>query len=163
MSTTLTNPKVTLAVLATLNSGAAPAPAGAQINQSPAFAIAAGSAVAQVDRSYSAPFTVASGTPLVINLITALDPLGTAAGMAHLSVLLVENDGTASAGILTVGAGTHSAIGSDQFTVQPNGGVGFLCNPNPGYAVVGSSSDNITITCASGTITGKISALGRSI
>ncbi len=164
MPSTLSNPIVSVSVQALLSGGAAPAPIGSQIRQSPAFNIGAGSTAGNVDRCYSTAFTVSAGTPLTINLISALDPLNNAVGMLHLSSVLVQNNSTTTGQDLVIGGGTHPALGSDQYTAQANGGVAFVCNPNPGFTITSGSSDTLTITAASGSsVSGAITILGRSV
>lgn len=163
MATTLTNPSVSVTVKAQLSSGAAPALVAAQVNHSPNFGVGAGNTTGNVDRCYSTAFTVSAGTPLTINLTTALDPMQNAVGMLHVSGILVENDSTTSGQDMTIGGGTHPISATDSGLAQANGGVHLMWNPSPGYAVTSGSADTVTITVAAGTnVPGKITILGRS-
>lgn len=146
-----------------LASGAAPAPIASAVYQFPSISISSGNAAGQVDRAYSFGGTITFGTPFTINLSTGLDPLGNTLGMVHVTSVLVENDSLTAGQVMTIGGGTHPVLGSDQFTAQANGGIAFICNPNPGYSVSGGSSDTLTITVAAGTaVPFKVTVLGRS-
>ena len=163
MSTTLSNPSVTAQIKCQLTAGAVPAVVTSQVNHQPNISIGAANTAGNVDRCFSEPFTVTSGTPLTISLVTALDPLGTAVGAVHVTSVLVENDSTTAGQDFTVGGGTHPVLGSDQGTAQANGGVFFLINPNPGYSVVSGTSDTLQISVAAGTnVPGKVTILARS-
>jgi hypothetical protein len=163
MATTLFNPSVVAQITCQLNSGAPPAVVTSQVNQQPDVPLGAGNTPGNVDRCFSEPFTVTSGTPLTINLVTALDPLGSALGAVHVTSVLVENDSTTAGQDFTVGAGTHPVLGTDQGTAQANGGVFFVINPNPGYSVVSGTSDTLQISVAAGTnVSGKVTILARS-
>ena len=167
MATTLAQnsnlPFVSIRSTCLLTSGSSPAVISGLVDQKPAVGITVGSTAGKVNACISQSFSVTSGTPLTINVSTALDPLGNAAGMVHVSSIVVENNSVIAGQIFTVGGGTHPVLGSDQMTVQPNGGIGCIVNPNPGYAVTGASADTITITVAAGTgVSGKITVMGRT-
>jgi len=164
MSTVLSNPSAVLQFKCQLASGAAPAIVTSQVNHQPGTTLGAASSVGNVDRCYSGAFTVSSGSPLTINLATALDPLQATLGMAHLSAVLVENDSATTGQDFTVGAGTHPVLGSDQGTAQANGGAFCVFNPDPGYTVTSGSSDTLQISVVAGTnVPGKLTLLGRSV
>lgn len=163
MATTLSNPLITVAITAALTAGAPPAPAASPVNHAPAVTLTSGSGPGSVDRIYSKATTITSGTPLTINVSTALDPLNTAVGMLHVTSVMVSSDSTVAGQDLTIGGGTHPVLGSDQGTAQANGGIYFTCNPNPGYTVTGGSADTLTITVANGTnVNLKVTIVGRS-
>ncbi|MDP9175548.1 MAG: hypothetical protein M3O30_17030 [Planctomycetota bacterium] len=163
MPTILSNPSLSLSLKAQLTSGASPAIAGSQVNHSPPFAIGAGSTPGNVDRCYAAPFTVSAGTPLTINVSTALDPLQNTTGMLHVSAILIENDSTVAGQDMTIGGGTHPISTTDNATAQANGGAHLMWNPNPGYTVTAGAADTVTISVAAGAnVPGKITILGRS-
>jgi hypothetical protein len=163
MATTLTNPSASVQLKCQLTSGAIPAVVTSQVNHQPNLGLGAGSTAGNVDRCFSEPFSVSSGTPLTINVTTALDPLGTALGAMHVTAVLVENDSTTAGQIFTVGGGMHPVLGTDQGTAQANGGDFLVVNPNPGYAATGGSADTLTIAVAAGTnVAGKVTILGRS-
>jgi hypothetical protein len=154
---------MSLSLKAQLTAGASPAVVASQVNHSPTFTIGAGNTAGNADRCYSAPFTITAGTPLTVNLSTALDPMQTAIGMLHVSAILVENDSTTAGQDFTIGSGTHPLSATDSGTAQANGGVYLMWNPNPGYAVTTGSADTLTLTVANGTnVPGKITILGRS-
>jgi hypothetical protein len=163
MSTTLSNPSATAQIKCQLTSGAAPAVVTSQVNHQPNVSIGAANTAGNVNCCFSEPFTVSSGTPLTINLVSALDPLGAALGAVHVTSVLVENDSTTAGQDFTVGTGTHAALGTDQGTAQANGGVFFVINPNPGYSVVSGTSDTLQISVAAGTnVPGKVTVLART-
>lgn len=149
-----------------LTAGSPPAQQGVGVNLVPPTAPGVGAVAGSVDRCYAGTYSVTSGTPVTINLLTALDPCGTAAGIVYIEDILIENDNTTAGQDLTVGGGTHPALGTDSYTVQAgtsasNVGAAQLHFPT-GLHIVTSSSDTLTLTAASGTITGKIVVLGRS-
>jgi hypothetical protein len=163
MSTILSNPAANAQLRCQLTTGAAPAVVSSQVNHQPNNALGSGNSAGNVDRCFSEPFTITSGTPLTINVSTALDPLGNALGMVHVTSVLVENDSTTAGQDFTVGGGTHPVLGTDQATAQANGGMVYILNPNSGYSVVSGTSDTLQISVASGTsVAGKITILGRS-
>ncbi|MGA2439613.1 MAG: hypothetical protein ABSH08_01525 [Tepidisphaeraceae bacterium] len=163
MSTTLSNPNVSVQLKCQLTGGAAPAVVTSQVNHQPNVAIGSGNSAGNVDRCFSEPFAVSAGSPLTINLTSATDPLGNALTFVHVSSVLVENDGTTAGQDFTVGGGTHPVLGTDQGTAQANGGAFFVVNPNPGYSVVSAASDTLQISVASGTnVPGKVTVFGRS-
>ena len=163
MSTTLSNPTISLAIKASLASGAAPAPIGSIVNHAPSVALGAGSTAGNVDRCYSTAIAVTTGTPLTLNLISALDPLGNALAMAHVTAVLLENSSNTAGQDFTIGGGTNPALGSFAGIAQANGGACLVCNPSPGFAVASGSADTITIAVAAGTdVPGKITVFGRS-
>jgi hypothetical protein len=163
MPTTLSNPSITLQIKATLTAGAVPAPIGSLVSHAPTFSLAAGNSAGNVDRCYSASFTITTGTPLTINVASAFDPLGSALGMIHVTSVLVENDSATAGQDMTIGGGANPVLGTYLGIAQANGGVDFSCNPNPGFTVAGGSADTLTITVAAGTsVPGKITILGRS-
>jgi hypothetical protein len=163
MPTVLSNPSISLSLKTQLTSGASPAVVASQVNHSPVFTPGAGNTPGNVDRCYAASFQVSAGTPLTVNLGTALDPLQNPIGLVHVSAILVENDSTTSGQDFTIGGGTHPISATDSGTAQANGGVWMMWNPNPGYTVATGSADTVTITVAAGTnVPGKITILGRS-
>jgi hypothetical protein len=163
MATTLSNPQPSVQLKCQLAGGAAPAVVTSQVNHQPAAALGAGNAAGSVDGCYCESFTVSAGTPLTVTLPSAADPLGNPLAMAHVTSVLVENGSTTAGQDFTVGGGTHPVLGSDQGTAQANGGIFFVINPNPGYALVAGTSDTLQISVASGTnVPGKLTVLGRS-
>jgi hypothetical protein len=162
MSTTLTNPYLAIAARAVINSGTFPV-LSATTTHTPAINLVAGSTSGSVNAVIEQNFTVTSGTPLTINVATGLDPFGNAAGMVHVSTVLVENDSTTAGQDFTIGGGTHPVLGTDSYLCQANGGVVTVCNPAPGYTVSSGSADTLTITVAAGTaVAGKLTIFGRT-
>ena len=163
MATALSNPSASVQVKCQLAAGAPLAVVTSQVNHQPNLSLGAGNSAGNVDRCFSEAFTVTSGTPLTINVTTALDPLGTAIACVHVTSVLVENDSTTAGQDFTVGGGTHPVLGTDQGTAQANGGVFFVINPSPGYTVSSGSADTLSIAVAAGTnVAGKVTILGRS-
>ncbi|MGD0540591.1 MAG: hypothetical protein ABSB33_03635 [Tepidisphaeraceae bacterium] len=163
MSTTLSNPQVSIQLKCQLTAGAAPAVVTSQVSHQPNIALGAGNSAGNVDRCFSEPFTVSAGSPLTVNLSSAVDPLGNALAMVHVTSVLVENDSSTAGQDFTVGGGTHPVLETDQGTAQANGGAFLVTNPNPGYSVVAAASDTLQISVASGTnVPGKLTILGRS-
>jgi hypothetical protein len=163
MPTTLSNPIASVQLKCLLTAGAAPAVVAAQVNHQPNVAIGAGNTAGNVDRCFCEPFTVTAGTPLTVNVASAVDPMGNALGIVHVTSVLVENDSATAGQDFTVGGGTHPVLGTDQGTAQANGGVFCEVNPNPGYAVVTGTSDTLQVLVAAGTnVAGKITIFGRS-
>ena len=161
MATTLVSPKVAVSATAGLTGGAAPATSSSSPNHAVSWAPTVGTAAGNADKIYSAAFTVTSGTPLVLDMTSLLDPLGGAVNFAHVLAVIISNDSVTAGQIFTVGGGTTPVLGSDQLTVQPNGGVGAVINPNPGYTT--ASANLLKILVAAGTaVAGKITIIGRS-
>jgi len=159
---TLNNLNIAALITATLQGGLPPAYLAASIAEPPTNApgpqLTIGNASGQVNQVYAAAFSVA-GTPLTINVGNCTDPLGGNVAMVHVAIVEIVN--TSSTGNLTLGGGTNPVMGSDVATIQP-GGVTLKINAAPGYAVVTSASDTITITASAGTVTGRITILGRN-
>lgn len=162
MSTTLSNPVLAVSAKVTITSGTFPV-LSSFINYTPAISVGVGSTTGNVNAIIQSNLSITSGTPFTVNVASGLDPFGTAAGMVHVSTIIVENDSTTTGQDFTIGGGTHPVLGSDSHLCQANGGVVFVCNPSPGYAVTGSSADTLTITVAAGTsVAGKLTILGRT-
>lgn len=163
MSTLMSNPSINTRISCNLSSGAAPAVTSTAVAQSAAGNPPVGTSAGSVNRCISLSTTVTNGTPLTVDVLTAADPNGNTAGIAHVTHVMVTNLSTTSGQDLTIGGGTHPVLGSDQYTAQANGGSVLVQNPNPGYAAVSSSSDTLTITVAAGTaVPLQITIFGRS-
>jgi hypothetical protein len=165
MASTLTQPILSLRASASVAQGSQPAMEIATITQTPTgiTALMGGSGAGHVNTCISEAATITTGTPCTMNVVSGLDPLGNAAGMFRVTCVVVENNSVTTGQIITVGAGTHPVLGSDQFIVQPNGGTGCVCNPNPGYLVTGGSADVVTLTVAAGTaVPFKITIFGNN-
>jgi hypothetical protein len=163
MSTTLSNPSAGVQLKCQLTAGSSPAVVTSQVNHQPNISLGAGSTAGNVNACFSESFTVSNGSPLTINLASANDPLGNALSIVHVTSVLVENDSTTAGQDFTIGGGTHPVLGTDQGTAQANGGAFFVFNPNPGYSVVGGTSDTLQISVAAGTnVAGKVTIFGRT-
>lgn len=167
MATTLTQnssiPFVHMRATCVLTGGSIPAIIQSTVDHNPNTVVSVGSTAGKINACISQPFTITSGTPLTINVASGLDPLGNAAGMVHVSSVIVENDSVTGGQDFTIGGGTHPVLGSDQYTSQANGGVACVFNPSPGYTVSGGSADTLTITVGAGTaVPGKVTILGRT-
>jgi hypothetical protein len=167
MASTLTA-RVGLTLAATLENDLSVVTASAPISLNKSLPFTNGTAINQADRLYSARHSIASGTPLALDLAGTLEnPLGETVTFAKVLGIIVVNNSTTAAEILTVGAGSNPistwvAASGDGVQVGPNG---FMANVNPslaGFAVTGGTADILTITSASGTISTDIYILGRS-
>ena len=127
-----------------------------------AISAALGSTAGNCNARFAMALSIANGTPYTINLLSGSDQYGNTIAMVHACFFYVVNLSTTTAQILTVGGGTHPVMGSDQATVYPNGGHWYTGQPNPGFSVVTSSSDTLTITNASGTCPANLIVLGRT-
>src|SRR5665213_1684044 len=144
LSQTTSIPLVNIRSVCTLQSGSTPpVVTTAAVDHRPAITLTAGTAAGQVNACISESFSITSGTPLTINVSSALDPLGNAAGMVHVTSVIVENDSVTSGHDMVIGAGTHPVFGTDQYTAYAKGGVAAVVNP-VGFPVVGGTSDTIT-------------------
>lgn len=167
MSTVLANPSVSINVSSNFTNSVAFPGSGTQLRQTPFIALTAGVAAGNVNCGIAKSFSVVSGTPLVINVASGLDPQGNAAAMARVISVTVENDSTTTGQTLTVGGGTDPVMGTSQMDVQanPNGaGGGFtVANTDGGWVYNVSTANSITIVAATGTIAGKITILGCTV
>lgn len=166
-SPTMNNPSFAAKLACNLNWGVAPNALSdnPQINQ--AANLIVGNAAGQVDRVIAQAITITSGTPVTINVGTALDPSGTAAAMVHVCGFILINSSTTTGQDMTIGGGTNPVWGatpaSSLYDAQANGGIALGLAPNPGYHVTASSADTFTIIVAAGTsVAGQIVILGRS-
>lgn len=162
MSTTLVTPKVAIAATSQTTSGVAPATVVGTVAQSTTWAPTVGTAVGNVNLLYSAAQTVTNGTPLVLDLTSLTDPNGNAVVFAHVQAIVVTNNSIVAGQDLTIGGGTNP-LSTDLHTAQANGGAAAIIAPNPGFAVVGSSTNNLKVVVAAGTtVPFSISIYGRS-
>jgi hypothetical protein len=107
---------------------------------------------------YSAAGSVASGTPVVINLLSVNDPQGNALSVDK--VIGIKVQVTSGTGTLTVGGGTDPVIAA-QAPIGLNDfyAASFTASPLP---VVASTSQNLQLVSSSGTIGYVVTVLVRS-
>jgi hypothetical protein len=161
MASTMTSPQIAAAIQAGLAGGAAPAPSTSNVNHSAALTPAVGGSAGQVNKIYSAAFTVTTGTPLSIDLTALTDPLGAALNFTNVAAILISNDSVVAGQDFSVGGGTNGLFTAAPNIIAANGGMYLLANPNPGITVDGTHKI-ITITVAAGTgVGGKITVLGH--
>ena len=154
----LTQSKIAVQFQSTFGSGATSGTVNHGVSSIPPIGSSAGSQ----DLEHSKAYTVATGTPLVLDVTALADPQGTTQNFAHVTAILISNDSTTAAEILTVGGGSNPLLATWGETVQPNGGAYALINPNPGLVVSGSAK-NIQIAAASGAAVAiKVTVKGRS-
>jgi hypothetical protein len=156
-STIMTNPSVSIMTSCLLQMGSSPVHYSS-VNQYPQIYLSAGSSNGQVDKCYSAPFTVTNGTPLTINLSTGCDPFGNTLFMNYITHLLIENDATTTGHDMTLWGGSNPVLPSDSVSIHSLGGCYAWTSP-VGYPI--TSNINVQITIAAGTASGKITILGR--
>lgn len=162
MSTTLTALTLLQKIATAQTSGSGIGLVGASASFAPTINMTIGNLVNQAQIVAAVQGSVTNGTPYTLNLITGNDQFGNALGMAHLMGIFVANQSIVSGQDLTIGGGTHSALGSDAYTCQANGGITTNLWQNPGLTVTGSSTDTITIVVASGTaVPFQLLLLGR--
>lgn len=148
---TITNPTVYAAIKFRLTQGAITS----QISQSVPGAYTVGNTagmfpISNVNISVTLTGTVAHGSPLVLNLLSILDPQGNTVTFASVMAVIVQNSGILYK--VVVGAGTNPVFGSDQQTII-RGGVALMGSPE-GVAVVASSTQNLTLTAPDSSATG---------
>lgn len=111
MSSTLSNPQFSIAAQATIKSGAAPATTTTNVNQQFAVAPTVGTAAGNINGCYSAPFSIASGSNLDLDLSNLVDPNGTTlVGTMFAGYMISVSNSTG--GSLTIGGGTNPIIAS---------------------------------------------------
>ena len=157
MSTSIiSNPSVNFGLRFTLVNGTFPAQASISVSQPTTQpSVVVGSGASGVTGGTIVNLSVASGTPYTLNLLTGPDALGGTMGATELVGWMVINTAGAGAGNLVVGGGTHPVMGSDQVTLVPGDYIQKVSTIT-GNTVTGSSSDTLTITSSSGTVTGQL-------
>src|SRR3954468_1095228 len=104
MATTVTSPQISMSMQANLDAGAAPAPVKVNVQHQVAELPVVGSGAGQVNKVYSAPFTVTSGAPFTLDLTAAPDPAGGAAmNFTQVHGWLLENQSTTAGQDMTPG------------------------------------------------------------
>lgn len=129
--------------------------------------LASGTGSSQIDRVWSDTGSVASGTPVTVDLagsLTAAD--GTTITFVEIVGLYIKNKSTTTAQNITVGGGsnpwiTHLGASGDAVVVGPSGML-LLTSPIDGYAVTATTGDILTLTSSSGTISYDLVVCGRS-
>lgn len=158
-------PRIIHTVSGSASAGSAPAPLastiGHSINQSRAFS-AGTPAAGEMNLIYSAAFSVATGTPLVLDLSSLLDPVRGSVVFLHINDIFITNDDTVAGHDLTIGGGTAPLFAASPNLCYAPGGYWAVGSGSAGIAVNASTAHNLQIAAAAGTVTGKITIIGRS-
>lgn len=160
MAATLSNPQISAAISVTLSGGAAPATTSSNVSHASARTPTVGSATGNVNKVYSATFSVATGTPVSLDLTTLTDPLGNALNFGTVYSILVTNDSVTAGQDLTIFGGTNGLIATSTELVYANGGTKLLDTGTTGIATDGTHKI-VTIAAAAGTVAGKITIIGK--
>lgn len=159
MSTVLSNPTITTQLSSDLVSGLL----SGNVTHRHALTPSIGTPAGSVNLMYTSSFTLASGTPLSIDLTSIIDVGNNSVSFGHLTHLLLENISLVSGENIAIGGGTNGVFTLDPTTAKPNGGAKLLIDPNPGIVIDGTHKI-ITLAAASGTgVLGRITILGRSV
>jgi hypothetical protein len=164
MSTTVSSPQISAAIHASLAGGAAPAITTSNVIHDVTEAPTVGSATGNVNKVYSAPFTIAaSGTPTSIDLSAATDPLGNALNFGTIHAIIVENLSVTPGEDITIGAGTNGVVASVPLIAYGGAVPGWLAyNAGSTGLTVDATHKIITLTAAAGTnVAGKITVIGK--
>jgi hypothetical protein len=160
MASTLSSPKVALSISGTLSAGAAPAIASAAILHQAILSLTVGASAGQVNKAFSAPVSVTTGTPLVIDLTTAADPLGNVPAFTKVSTILFTGANGATQQF-TVGGGTNPVIPAEAQAINAKDGV-YLWHSADSPLTVDGTHKNVQITVAAGTaIAGQLTVIGQ--
>jgi len=158
MSITLSNPSIVVQASADVASGLLSGSHIHRIAQTPNVGTSAGNV--NLLAPYS--FTLATGTPLSIDLTAAIDAGGNTVTFGHLTHYVLENLSTVSGENIAIGGGSNGVFTLDPTTAKPNGGAKFLADPNPGITI-DSTHKIITLAAAAGTaVAGRITFYGRT-
>lgn len=163
MSTTLSNVSIAAAITAALAGGAAPATVSGNVQHNCADTPTVGSSTGNVNKVYSAAFTVDTGTPLSLDLTSLVDPLGQTNNFGTVHAILIENLSIVAGRDFTVFGGTNGLVATSTTLIYAGTKPGFLLIDfgTTGIAVDGTHKI-ITIAVAAGTgIAGKITVVGK--
>ena len=161
MPSTLSSPQVSAAIVSTITGGASPAPSTANVNHAAARTPTVGSGAGNVNKIYSAAFTVTNGAPLSLDLTALTDPLGQANNFGTVYSILITNDSTTAGQDFTCFGGTNGLIATSTELCYANGGAKLLDTGTTGITVDGTHKI-ITIAVAAGTaVPGKITVIGK--
>src|SRR4051812_1076739 len=108
MSTTLSVPQVSAAIVGTLSGGTATAPTQSQVAHKPAQSLSVGNTTGKVSKIYQSDISVTTGTAgaLSIDMTSLTDPLAGTIAFATVTTLLLTNNSTTTGEDFTVGGGT---------------------------------------------------------
>ena len=158
MSTTLSNLNINSQISADIASGLLTGKFNNRSAATPSVGTSAGSINLLVHQTFS----INSGTPLAIDLTSVADVAGNTVTFGHLNYIKILNSGTNSGGDLSIGGGTNGVFTADPKSIRANGGIATHYDPNPGITI-DSTHKIITVTSASGAVTGSITLAGRSV
>lgn len=130
---------------------------------------ASGTIVDTADRIYMKRHTIATGTPLALDLSGGLtDLLGNVITMAKVTGIFIVNNSLTVGEKLTIGAGSNPLLNwiaatGDALQIGP-GGVHCQLDPSlAAYAVTGATGDVLTIAAAAGAaVSTDVVIVGRS-
>jgi hypothetical protein len=120
-----------------------------------------GSAVGSGDGAYSVSGNVSAGTPVVLNLASATDPVGNPLTVGHIVALLITNTSAAGGGNLSHGGGTNPIYSAAPLPVTPGDSYAQTFNGS-GLVVTSGSAQNLQLTASAGTVSYKVTAIVRS-
>lgn len=133
------------------------------LNFGGATQLTSGAGANQFAHLYVVSASIASGTPLVIDVTGSLvEPDGTTFVITDIIGVAVKNNGT-SAQLITIGGGSNPVVSIWSANLLIPGGVTVLIfNPNASaYAVNASTAHTMQFSCASGTAVVDIAILGH--
>lgn len=160
MSATLSNPQISAAISASLGSSSGPASTNTNIQHSIAKQRTVGTAAGNVNKVYSAAFTVDTGTPITIDLTTAADPQGNAQNFGTVYDIIIENSSSTTGQIMTLFGGSNGLVATGTLLLNPGGAIAYT-GGSVGITV-DSTHKLIQISVAAGTgVAGRITVLGK--
>src|SRR3954464_9895168 len=118
MSTTLSNPKITAQVESDFVAGLVSGNLLHRVTSTPSVGTPAGS----VNLEYTNSFTLASGTPLSLDLTSLVDVGGNTVTFGHVNCILLENLSIVSGENIAIGGGTNGVFTLDPTVARANGG-----------------------------------------
>lgn len=173
MASSLSGTRITLSVTSGVTDTSVVLPDGTSpivpLNFNKTFNWGNGTTIDNADRIYMKRHTIATGTPLALDLSGGLtDLVGNVITMVKVTGIIVVNNSVTAGEILTIGAGSTPLINwiaasGDAVKVGPGG---MLCQLDPSvaaYAVTGATADILTIAAAAGaTVSVDVIVVGRS-
>jgi hypothetical protein len=159
---TLLNPRMLLAVTGALSDGLLPPVVTAAINHAVNPSLPVGSGSGNVNIEFHLPFTVTSGSLLVLDLTNLTDPLGKAIAFAVVTAILLTNDSTTATNDLSLGGGTNALVANCPLPAQAAGGAVAFLAPAAGLPVTSGSTNHLQIAANAGSaVPGRLTILGR--
>jgi len=105
--------------------------------------------------------TIVSGTPQTVDLTAMTDAGGNAVTFNDIAAIVIVNTGTTTGANISI-SGTHPAVAGTFIPVlTPGGGTFAVADPTSSLGVVSGTSNQITLTCASGSTTVTVAVIGR--